>query len=78
MFAKRISPDSVVIGAPAKVNLFLHVLGKRVDGYHDIHSFFQAVSLFDRLTVTRSDHDEFSLSVQPEGSVPTDDNNLIA
>ena len=53
MFLKRLTPDSVVIGAPAKINLFLEVLGKRHDGYHNINSLFQAVSLFDRLTFTK-------------------------
>lgn len=54
MFLKRINDDTLVIGAPAKINLFLEVLGKRPDGYHNINSLFQAVSLFDRLTVTKS------------------------
>lgn len=54
MFLKRINDDSLVIGAPAKINLFLEVLGKRPDGYHSINSLFQTVSLFDRLTVTKS------------------------
>ena len=45
MFAKRTPDGSLVIGAPAKVNLFLEILGKRPDGYHNLHSLFQAVSL---------------------------------
>ncbi len=56
MFVKRITSNSMVIGAPAKVNLFLKVLKKRPDGYHDINSLFQAVSLFDRITFTLADH----------------------
>ena len=36
--------------APAKINWFLSVIGKRDDGYHDIVSPMQCVSLFDRLT----------------------------
>ncbi len=35
--------------APAKVNLCLHVLGKRTDGYHDLAMLMQRVTLFDRL-----------------------------
>lgn len=45
--------------SPAKVNLFLRVLRKRPDGYHELQSILQPVSLFD----------EMSLSVEPgEGS----------
>ena len=36
--------------APAKVNLFLHVLNKRQDGYHDIFSLMQKISLYDELS----------------------------
>jgi 4-diphosphocytidyl-2-C-methyl-D-erythritol kinase len=36
--------------APAKINLFLRVLRKRADGYHDIFSLMQKISLFDELT----------------------------
>ncbi|HEY4706563.1 MAG TPA: 4-diphosphocytidyl-2C-methyl-D-erythritol kinase, partial [Thermodesulfobacteriota bacterium] len=35
--------------SPAKVNLFLRVLGKRPDGYHDIFSLMQPVSLYDEI-----------------------------
>jgi 4-diphosphocytidyl-2-C-methyl-D-erythritol kinase len=41
--------DDVVAWAPAKVNLFLEVLGKRPDGYHEIATLMVAVSLYDTL-----------------------------
>ena len=51
--------SSVKLLSPAKVNLFLRILGKRPDGYHELQSVLQPVSLFD----------EISLSVEPgEGS----------
>jgi 4-diphosphocytidyl-2-C-methyl-D-erythritol kinase len=42
--------------APAKLNLFLHVTGRRPDGYHDIETVFQLVDLCDEIEVaTRTD-----------------------
>jgi 4-diphosphocytidyl-2-C-methyl-D-erythritol kinase len=41
--------DAVVVWAPAKVNLFLEVLAKRPDSYHDIATLMVAVSLYDTL-----------------------------
>jgi 4-diphosphocytidyl-2-C-methyl-D-erythritol kinase len=41
--------DDVVVWAPAKVNLFLEVLGKRPDGYHEIATLMVAVRLYDTL-----------------------------
>jgi 4-diphosphocytidyl-2-C-methyl-D-erythritol kinase len=35
--------------APAKLNLFLHVLGRRPDGYHELQTAFQLIDLCDRL-----------------------------
>jgi 4-diphosphocytidyl-2-C-methyl-D-erythritol kinase len=37
--------------APAKVNLALHVLGRRPDGYHEIDTLFQAIDLYDEVEV---------------------------
>jgi 4-diphosphocytidyl-2-C-methyl-D-erythritol kinase len=41
--------DVIELLAPAKLNLVLEVLGKRPDGYHEISSIMQSVSLYDRL-----------------------------
>lgn len=37
--------------APAKLNLFLHVVGRRRDGYHDLQTLFQLIDLCDRIGV---------------------------
>lgn len=44
-------PQALQLRAYAKVNLFLRVLGKRPDGFHDIRTLFQTVSLSDSLSV---------------------------
>lgn len=43
----------VRIHAPAKINLGLEVLGRRPDGYHELRTIFQAVSISDRLLLRR-------------------------
>lgn len=45
--------NSLTINAPAKINLWLTVKGKRPDGYHEIESIMQTVTLFDTVTVTK-------------------------
>ncbi len=43
---------SLTAKAFAKINLFLDITGKRDDGYHELDSIFQSVSLFDEITLT--------------------------
>ena len=79
--------NRVEILAPAKLNLFLEVLGKRGDGYHEIDTIMCPIALCDRLTVERltSTRDislEVALPVGAIGSeaawnIPVDDRNLI-
>lgn len=44
--------QEIHLSAPAKINLFLAVLGKRQDGFHEILTLFQKVSLRDRITIS--------------------------
>ena len=69
-------PQPVTVRVPAKVNLHLAVGGLRWDGYHELVSVFQAVSVIDEVTVAATD--EPSLQVYGEGAatVPTDGRNL--
>lgn len=60
--------------SPAKINLFLRILRKRGDGYHDLASFFQAIGLGDTLTFSFAKEDEVSTS-HPE--LPVDARNII-
>ncbi|UXY16162.1 4-(cytidine 5'-diphospho)-2-C-methyl-D-erythritol kinase [Chitiniphilus purpureus] len=41
------SPDWHAFAAPAKLNLFLHIVGRRTDGYHLLQSVFQLIDLAD-------------------------------
>jgi len=49
---------------PAKINLFLKVVGKRADGFHELQSLFVFTDLADELTVELSD--DFSLEITGE------------
>jgi len=60
--------------APAKVNLFLSVLGKRADGYHDVVSVMQKLDLADRLHI-RLEGTGISLHC-PSSTIPEDSRNL--
>ena len=54
----------VRIPAFAKINLRLDILGKRSDGYHELRTIFQSVSLHDDLRLRASRQPEISLSIQ--------------
>lgn len=48
--------------APAKLNLFLHVLGRRPDGYHELQTLFQILDWGDELLITANDSGEITRS----------------
>lgn len=58
--------DKINLKAPAKINLFLQVLDKRPDGYHNIDSLIQAISLYDELILERSDEIELYCEDLPD------------
>jgi 4-diphosphocytidyl-2-C-methyl-D-erythritol kinase len=66
--------ETIKITAPAKVNLFLAITGRRPDGFHELETIFQAVDLCDTI----------ELKLQPSGitlecdwpDLPVDENNL--
>lgn len=43
---------SLIIDSPAKINLYLNILGKRPDGYHELETLMERVSLCDRITIS--------------------------
>ncbi len=49
------SPDQVSLLAPAKVNLFLHITGRRENGFHELESLFVRTSFGDQVTVDVAD-----------------------
>jgi 4-diphosphocytidyl-2-C-methyl-D-erythritol kinase len=76
-------PGSVTVRVPAKVNLHLSVGDIRKDRFHEVVTVYQAVSLYDEVTVEPADR--LSVSVVGDGAgpiplsdVPLDDENLAA
>ena len=68
--------SSLTLRSFAKINWNLRVLGKRADGYHDVVTQLQTISLSDELRFVRRDDDELSLTCS-DPSIPTDSRNLV-
>jgi 4-diphosphocytidyl-2-C-methyl-D-erythritol kinase len=63
--------------APAKLNLFLRVVGRRDDGYHELDSLFVPITLGDRVAIEVRDGRPGAVSIRGKlGSAPADDRNL--
>jgi 4-diphosphocytidyl-2-C-methyl-D-erythritol kinase len=62
------------LAAPAKVNLYLEITGKRSDGYHTLSTVFQTISLADELTFSPSDSLSLSCS---DSALPVDERNIV-
>ena len=69
----------LLLNAYAKINLTLDVFSKRADGYHDIASVMQTISLSDTLRFTRTDAPgiTFTCDTPDAPDVPTDATNLV-
>lgn len=68
--------DSITIIAPAKINLTLDVIGKRDDGYHNLKSIMQSVSLVDYVTLTKNDSSRITVSCT-DINIPCNENNIV-
>jgi 4-diphosphocytidyl-2-C-methyl-D-erythritol kinase len=68
---------SVRMPAFAKINLCLHVLGRRPDGYHELRTIFQTISLRDTLELSLTPKDEVSLEVD-DAALPAGPENLVS
>ena len=68
--------DSLKLDCPAKLNLNLSVLGKRIDGMHEIKTQFQLINLFDGLLIKKTSSKSISVKTNLESSIE-DKNNIV-
>ncbi len=73
----RTWPDGrLVVWAPAKVNLFLEVLGKRLDGYHELETLMVAVNLYDTLVFQEEKSGAIEFRTD-DATIPRGPTNLV-
>ena len=68
--------DRAVVRVPGKVNLQLSVGPLQKDGYHELATVFQSVSLYDELTLTVLDSDEIVIESDGKSGIPDGKENL--
>src|SRR2546430_6570431 len=64
----------ITANAHAKINWALRVTGKRADGYHDIETIFQTISLYDTLSFRAADR---LILTCDDPTIPADETNLV-
>jgi 4-diphosphocytidyl-2-C-methyl-D-erythritol kinase len=69
-------PQPVTVRVPAKVNLHLAVGSLRGDGYHEVVSVLQSLSMSDEVTIAATDEPGVQVYGEGAGMVPTDRRNL--
>jgi 4-diphosphocytidyl-2-C-methyl-D-erythritol kinase len=62
--------------APAKLNLMLHVVGRRADGYHELQTVFQLIDLRDTIEIVVREDGQISRPTGPTG-VPEDQDLVV-
>lgn len=68
--------DSIWINAPAKINIGLDVIRRRMDGYHEVRMIMQSIRLFDRITLTKSTTPGIHLTTNLR-FLPVNEDNLV-
>jgi 4-diphosphocytidyl-2-C-methyl-D-erythritol kinase len=66
---------SYTLRAPAKINLFLEILGSRPDGFHELVMILQSIALADELTIRANGTDKIRLTCS-DANLPSDPSNL--
>ena len=68
----------IKVQCPAKINLNLKIIGKRPDGFHDIESVMQTVSLYDYLTIDANPSDRNEIILDGNSTqIPYNEKNIV-
>lgn len=68
----------IKIQCPAKINLTLKILNKRQDGFHNLESIMQTISLYDYLTISAEPAEKFELELSGTSlEIPYNEKNLV-
>lgn len=69
-------PQFLTFPAPAKLNLFLHIIGRRPDGYHELETAFQFLDHGDNIDIKVTNNEDINL-LTPINGVANDDNLIV-
>ena len=70
--------EVIKVKCPAKINLTLEVVNKREDGFHNIKSIMQMISLYDYLTISLKEAESLKINLSgTSDEIPYDERNLV-
>ena len=75
---RKISDEVLKVSVPAKINLFLHVLGNRPNGYHELESLVAFTQVGDNLSIEPADELTFALKGPFAEKLLLNESNLVA
>ena len=68
----------IKVQCPAKINLTLKITGKREDGFHNIESIMQTISLYDYLTINIEESNKYEINLSGSSNeIPYNEKNLV-
>ncbi len=69
--------NDFTLPSPAKLNLCLHIVGRRPDGYHELQTLFQFLDYGDDITFRPAEEDDHDIHLEPSIPGVADEENLI-
>lgn len=73
---RSLATSTLSLPAPAKLNLFLHIVGRRDDGYHNLQTVFQFLDFGDRIDMQLRNDEQIVLT-DPDSGIASQDNLVV-